>query len=361
MRAARSGRLAGYSRRMLLLLLACPAAPEKESPPGPDPIAALSEVGPHAVGMRVSTLTWEAPDGPRDLRLVTWYPAKTEGGSEPSYHRQDLSVSVTTDAPIAAGSFPLALYSHGHMGYAEASSFLAEHLASHGWIVVAPDHRGNTLSDGSNRSTEIYYQRPMDLSAILDALPTDSLVGPQLADGPALALGHSFGGYTLLALAGATYDPANMAACTPDSSSFCSSFTPDRQALFEGGFFEDRIGAFVAMAPGDSVLFGEAGLQAIAAPVLHMTATLDQPEGSEGDRIWEGLRDGDDRRMVLVDGGHQSFSDFADQLEQVPLAALDGFVPIKAYSLAWGLAMRGDSSMKDFLAGEPPLDHITWE
>ncbi|HNH48937.1 MAG TPA: hypothetical protein PKY30_17975, partial [Myxococcota bacterium] len=262
---------------MLLLLLACPPASEKESEPASDPIAALSVAGPYTVGMRVSTLTWEAPDGPRELRLATWYPATGAGGSEPSYHRQDLSVPVVVDAPVAEGSFPLALYSHGHMGYAEASSFLAEHLASHGWIVVAPDHSGNTLADGSDRSTEIYYQRPMDLSAILDALPSDPLVGAHLADGPALALGHSFGGYTLLALAGAGYDPANLAGCTPESSSFCSTMTPDRQALFEAGFLEDRIGAYVVMAPGDSVLFGEAGLQAIDAPVLHMTATLDQP------------------------------------------------------------------------------------
>ncbi len=348
---------------MLLLLLACPEAPEKDTDTSPpvDPVAALGLPGPYAVGTHISSLTWDSPDGPRELRLVSWYPAQDSSGTEPSYHRQDLSVTVATDAPIANEKFPLALYSHGHMGYAEASSFLAEHLASHGWIVVAPDHRGNTLSDGPDRSTEIYYQRPMDISAILDALPSDSLLGAHIAEGPALALGHSFGGYTLLALAGAQYDAANLAACTPDASSFCSTMTPTRQALFDGGFFEDRIGAFVVMAPGDSVLFGEAGLQAMDASILHMTATLDQPEGSEGDQIWEGLRDGDDHRMILMEGGHQSFSDFADQLEQVPLGALDGFVPIKAYSLAWGLALRGDPAVAGLLEGSPVLDHVGWE
>lgn len=343
----------------MLLLWACtPSTPKESGTLGVDLPSELTAPGPYPVGFREGSQSWAAPDGERSLRLVTWYPASDTAGTEPVYHRQDLSVSVGSDIPIAGGSFPVAVYSHGHMGYAEVSSFLAEHLASHGWIVLAPDHTGNTIADGSERSTEIYYERPLDISAVLDGLSSDTFLEGHVAEGPVLGLGHSFGGYTMLALAGARYDPAMMEACTPEGGSFCSRMTPERQALFGGGFREDRIGAFIAMAPGDFVLFGSAGLQEVVVPVLHMTATLDQPEGSEGDQIWEGLRDGDDRRMILLEGGHQSFSDFADQLEQVPLSALDGFRPIKAYTLAWGRWMRGDPAVEEFLEGEAPMKNV---
>lgn len=47
----------------------------------------------------------------------------------------------------APGPFPLVVYSHGNGGLRYVSAFLTEHLASHGFIVVAPDHVGNTAID----------------------------------------------------------------------------------------------------------------------------------------------------------------------------------------------------------------------
>ncbi len=352
---------------MMIALIAsgCTAGKESaaDSAAPADLAAELTAPGPFAVGVRTGSIVYDAPDGPRTLRLVTWYPADAPGSAAPAYHRQDLSVDaaggVTVDAAIASGAFPVAVYSHGHQGYAEVSSFLAEHLASHGWIVLAPDHTGNTTADGSSRTTEIYYQRPLDISAVIDSVTVDvgadPLLSGHVADGEILGVGHSFGGYTMLALAGGRYDPAVMDACAPDTGSFCETMTAERRALFDAGFLEPRIGAFVAMAPGDFDLFGAAGIQAIGAPMLHMTATLDQPEGSEADQLWTALQGdggGDDRRMILADAGHQSFTDFADQLEQVPLAAADGFLPIKGYALARGRWMRGDSAVQPVIDGE---------
>ncbi len=52
--------------------------------------------------------------------------------------------------PPAAGDFPLVIYSHGNGGLRYVSAFLTEHLASHGFVVMAPDHTGNTASTSSS-------------------------------------------------------------------------------------------------------------------------------------------------------------------------------------------------------------------
>src|SRR5439155_87759 len=45
----------------------------------------------------------------------------------------------------APGPFPLVLFSHGNGGIRFQSLFLCAHLASHGYVVASPDHRGDTF------------------------------------------------------------------------------------------------------------------------------------------------------------------------------------------------------------------------
>jgi dienelactone hydrolase len=47
------------------------------------------------------------------------------------------------DAPVAAGSFPVVLYSHGTLQQRFTNDTLAENLAKRGYIVLAPEHTGN--------------------------------------------------------------------------------------------------------------------------------------------------------------------------------------------------------------------------
>src|ERR1041384_5814495 len=43
-------------------------------------------------------------------------------------------------APLRAGRWPLVLCSHGNGGSRHQNAFQTEHLASHGYVVTAPDH-----------------------------------------------------------------------------------------------------------------------------------------------------------------------------------------------------------------------------
>jgi predicted dienelactone hydrolase len=273
---------------------------------------------------------------------------------------------VWLEASPAPGPLPVALFSHGHQGYAENSSFLMEHLASHGWLVLAPDHTGNTTFDPPDRSTEIYFQRPADLSAVLDHMAgleaSDPLAG--LQGEPIVALGHSFGGYTVFALAGAAFDvEALSAACAAGTgpSPFCSTWSPDLASLFEAGFYDPRVSAFLPAAAGDSNLFGGGqGAAEVQGPVLMMTGDLDSSTPTDGEAWWAALSGGEHRRLQISGAGHQSFTDYAGLLGDAGLEGLideqRGWDIVNAYTLAWLRLAAGDTSVAPVLDGELTLD-----
>jgi len=251
-----------------------------------------------------------------------------------------------------AGPHPVVVFSHGHQAYGEASGFLMEHLASHGWVVVAADHTGNLIFDGSDRDTEIYLQRPLDVSAVLDWLdaPTGDPLDGQLGD-TRVALGHSFGGYTLHALGGATYDPAVIAGCD-DGTAFCSTMTPALAERLAQGFAEPRLTLLVSMAPGDYRLFGD-GLATVSLPVLMMSGGLDGASDDIEAHMVPTLNHPGDRWLHFPTFGHNGFTDFAGQLD--PAGAED---PETGWATARGLvlaALRAEAEGFDaapFLDGE---------
>ena len=158
--------------------------------------------------MGVRTVDLTDPAG-RDLVCDLWYPAaesqqgrdlEPDGGAEHPFGRPHAAVP---DAAAAPGPFPLVAFSHGNSGLRRQSTFLTTHLASHGFVVVAPDHPGNTFFDmldldeqaRRGRHLEVRRERPRDLARAIDA----ALAGrglPRVDAGRIGALGHSFGGWT---------------------------------------------------------------------------------------------------------------------------------------------------------------------
>lgn len=349
------------TRRFAALLLAAgcsgPADPG-DTGVAPDPIALLSEPGPFAVGFRLETVSWTEPPlqaEPRTLELAVWYPTDATTGAPVRYAGLLDAPGVLGDAPPAAGPHPLVVFSHGHMGYAENSSFLAEHFASHGWWVLAPDHLGNTTFDGGARETAIYWQRPLDIAATLDhAEATLPLAGP------VVAIGHSFGGYTVHALGGATYAIDAIApACADgtDTSEFCSTMTDAQADRFREGFLDPRIDAVIAMAPGDWRLYGD-GLAAIDRPELLMTGGLDPNPDSP--LFWAGLDGADDRWVQIPTAGHNAFTDLSGALD--PAGAIDpeeGFRIVRTYALAFARSRaEGDPVGEGLLDGTLALSPL---
>jgi predicted dienelactone hydrolase len=136
----------------------------------------------------------------RGLKALLHYPC-TQPSRPTPFGPYELDVSV--DAPIAPGTFPLAVISHGSGGSPLLYRTLSLLLARSGFIVALPRHPGNSLGDNDLAdSARIFSERPRQLIALLDALLGDANLGTAIAAEPIAAIGHSLGGYTVLSVAG---------------------------------------------------------------------------------------------------------------------------------------------------------------
>jgi dienelactone hydrolase len=196
---------------------------------GPDPIS-YTEPGPFAVGNVAMVLA--DPAGTRDLIVELWYPASgdaTGAGQELIDFALDGDEAASLGALIDAapdacvrkqtssanapalaavpGPWPTVVFSHCH-GCARFSSFsLIERLASHGFLVAAVDHAGNTMFDYLAGplppiNADTLEVRRSDVVRVIDELldPAATNLPAEfvgLADAERLGVfGHSFGSIT---------------------------------------------------------------------------------------------------------------------------------------------------------------------
>ncbi|HLL64633.1 MAG TPA: alpha/beta hydrolase [Micromonosporaceae bacterium] len=115
---------------------------------------------------------------------------------------QPRPVRVQLWSPAAVDAPPVVLLSHGTGGAARDLTWLAEPLAAAGFLVAGVDHHGNNSADDYiPEAFACIWDRPMDLSFVLDQLARMHHVGP------VGVAGFSLGGYTAAALLGARIDP----------------------------------------------------------------------------------------------------------------------------------------------------------
>ena len=113
-------------------------------------------------------------------------------------------------------------------------------LASRGYVVAAPTHPRGKDKDISGPG--VWVGRPKQVSRVIDAVLEDAQLGSHIQRDRIGVVGHSNGGYTALAVAGAKPSTgAIIAHCRqhPDDSRFCSfggaatrTTPPGRSAIF---------------------------------------------------------------------------------------------------------------------------------
>ena len=152
----------------------------------------------------------------------------------------DLNVDIYIPEGLTA-SAPLAIVAHGLGSSRSDFDYLAEHLASHGYIVAVPEHAGssNNYQQAFLRgevdvdvSPVEFYSRPRDITHLLNRLEEHPEYREQINWSQVGILGHSFGGTTALITSGA---PVNLArvqeVCDDDSlpsmSLYSSSVAPE--------------------------------------------------------------------------------------------------------------------------------------
>lgn len=203
---------------------------------------------------------------------------------------------VAPGAPASAAPLKgLILVSHGTGGTELNHHDLGTRLAREGYLVVAVRHAGDNWQDRSLVASGRYFgERPRQLSRVLDALLASPEWGPRIPAGRIGAVGHSAGGYSVLALAGAEAEPARVARhCrdAADDKTFCGLAEPapaSPAAAFGPASAADpatldgervsvpdrRITAVVAMAPM-AVVLTPASLAGVRVPVRVLMAGKD--------------------------------------------------------------------------------------
>ncbi|MDE0680539.1 MAG: hypothetical protein OXI11_10060 [Gammaproteobacteria bacterium] len=102
--------------------------------------------------------------------------------------------------PEGDGMFPLVVFSHGFACYREHYSGLTDHWASHGYVVVQPEHPDCPTSEqrlDAATARNLHYVRISDVGRVLDALfaPGENVPGltGKIDYSRRVMAGHSFG------------------------------------------------------------------------------------------------------------------------------------------------------------------------
>ena len=213
-----------------------------------------------AAGLRGIDISADA--GGPVLNGAVWYPCSQPPG-EVDFGR--FGLPGVKDCPLPEGNLPLIVFSHGRRGNFAGHHDTAAALANAGFVVAAINHPGDTVLDLSRTDElSIHVERPNDIRRLIDFM-----LGPVFApmiDRERIGLfGFSRGGYTGLAVIGASPDWANATArCQQATSHVCEQV---RAKQFPGQPVHDpRIKAAVIADP-PTVFFTADSFAAVKIPV----------------------------------------------------------------------------------------------
>lgn len=205
-------------------------------------------------------------------------------------------LEVAPNAPVAPGSFALVLVSHGTGSSGLLHRQLAQALVGQGYVVGLVEHPHNNRDDDSWANTpQNLAARPRHLQLALDTLLHDAHLGPALYPEVAALIGHSLGGYAVLAATGGRPE-----AVGPAGARVGAIPVPPADV---------RIKALVLLAPALPWYAAAGSLREVHTPLLVLAAEKDEylpPAHSE--QAMRGLPATTLRtHRVVANAGHFSF------------------------------------------------------
>lgn len=159
-----------------------------------------------------------APVRQQEIDFHLWYPANA-GGREITVGGNGVFYGTPAGkgAPAREGRHPVVIISHGAGGNAGQFGWIAAQLAQAGFVVALPNHPGTTSRNASASAAVRVWERPQDVSAVIDRITASPQDFPYADPNRIGVLGFSAGGYTAMALAGARVDPEALAQFCDDS------------------------------------------------------------------------------------------------------------------------------------------------
>ena len=249
-------------------------------------LTAIASADPMSAGLKRLSLDTSVNE---KIDVAIWYPTTTPAREQ---SLGPFKVTVALDAPFSSTEStarPLILVSHGTGGNNLTHQELAAALARSGYIVAALTHPGDNFRDRSMVGTPQYLsERPRQVSRVIDALLADTTWKPRIDAARIGFLGHSAGGLTGLALAGATPSIAaavRHCAANYDSDSWFCGVSGSKEKTIENAkraeymplvpnSLDARIRAAALLAPVGA-FFTETELKKITIPVRVVVAGQD--------------------------------------------------------------------------------------
>jgi predicted dienelactone hydrolase len=272
-----------------------------------------------ATEIGVSNFTFNAKHRDMPVQALVWYPAlagrfSERIGGDTVFH----GVDAFRNAKPEQGKHPLVIMSHGSGGNAANLGWLSAKLVQQGFIVVVPNHPGSTSGDSTPETNVRAWERPQDMSAMLDALETASGWQRLIDQNDVTAIGHSMGGYTVLALGGGRVEANTYATYCDDNpgaqdciwydhgNAFIKGHV-DLHAMdaksFEDSYSDARVTRVVAIDPAIAQAFNAASLKEMKTQtlVVNLGSGADIPLGVDGKDIVKKIPNA---KLVNVEGAN---------------------------------------------------------
>lgn len=210
------------------------------------------------------------PVSRKSAPTIVWYPTDTPAAS---VTLGPYTFNAARGAPPNGTARGLIVISHGSGGSGLAHVETALALVEAGYVVASPRHPGDNFADLLDQSTwKVFAGRPRTLSAVIDNVQADPRFAQSLNGKPVGAMGHSMGGYSVLALVGLVPDLLVLGA-------FCREHTRDTYCAIGAaspsagerdkpldGLADPRIASAVVMAPA-TALFKDDAFRAVSVPM----------------------------------------------------------------------------------------------
>lgn len=160
-----------------------------------------------------------------------------------SQRNRNFYVDIYKPQQLSSQKYPVIIMSHGLSSKPEEFARQAEYLASHGYVIALPQHPGSDIQqaqdfiEGNSRQIfrrNEFIDRPKDISYTIDELErrNSSEFGGKLDLDNVGVFGHSFGGYGVMAVAGATINFEILEKfCADDHERFNTSLLLQCRAL----------------------------------------------------------------------------------------------------------------------------------
>ena len=214
----------------------------------------------------ISEIEVPAADGKPALRAMVWSPCAT---ASDQVQLGPFTVQGVRDCAVEGNKLPLIVISHG-----KGASLLSHHdtasaLANAGFVVATLNHPGDSFGDEMlGQQLKIFETRPNDISRLVSFIIQQWQHRDRIDSNAIGVFGFSRGGYTALALAGAT--PSTLAGAKhlcnhlwSSVDSLCRQFKAAGSQLQTQA--DPRIRAVVVVDPLN--LFDVRGLQSVHIPV----------------------------------------------------------------------------------------------